>query len=76
MAKFAGSIALEVLFLVVAQFEEITMRVEARTCQRASQTWKGVCFRNEKCRNNCLREKARTGNCKYVFRACICYFPC
>ncbi|KAF6174640.1 hypothetical protein GIB67_006292 [Kingdonia uniflora] len=70
--------SLAVLLLVILATEEIgPMRVvEARTCESASQRFKGPCGRDSNCASVCNTEGFSGGNCRGFRRRCFCQKHC
>ncbi|XP_044490380.1 defensin-like protein 1 [Mangifera indica] len=80
MAKTLKSLpffALLFILILVANWE--MMPVEAKLCERASQTWSGKCGNTAHCDNQCQKwEDARHGACHVRDGKwkCFCYFNC
>ncbi|PIA30489.1 hypothetical protein AQUCO_05500042v1 [Aquilegia coerulea] len=75
MAKSATFFTVLFAFLVLFAAIENPMMVEAKTCERGSGTWSGLCGNDDKCKDQCIQlEGAQHGSCN-LFR-CVCYFPC
>ncbi|KAK4371813.1 hypothetical protein RND71_007197 [Anisodus tanguticus] len=49
---------------------------EARSCESASQTFKGLCVRNSNCASICNTEGFPDGHCKGLRRRCFCTRHC
>ncbi|KAL2935949.1 hypothetical protein RDABS01_019067 [Bienertia sinuspersici] len=73
MRPFAA--AFLVLLLVLTA--EVGPRVaEARSCETASQKFKGICTSNRNCDNVCQSEGFPDGKCEGLRRRCLCSKPC
>ncbi|KAJ8574219.1 hypothetical protein K7X08_026024 [Anisodus acutangulus] len=49
---------------------------EARSCESASQRFKGLCVRNSNCASICNTEGFPDGHCKGFRRRCFCTRHC
>ncbi|KAH7841061.1 hypothetical protein Vadar_025057 [Vaccinium darrowii] len=50
--------------------------VEARLCEAASHTFKGLCLSDTNCSNVCLREGFDDGHCEGFRKRCFCRKKC
>ncbi|KAJ0011015.1 hypothetical protein Pint_34710 [Pistacia integerrima] len=76
MAKSVQFFALFFILILVANWE--MTEVEAKICEKASQTWSGKCKNTSHCDKQCKTwEDARHGAChnKGGWK-CFCYFNC
>ncbi|CAN4114018.1 unnamed protein product [Withania somnifera] len=65
-----------VFLLLMVLFATEIEPAEARTCESASQRFKGPCVRNSNCASICTTEGFPDGKCKGLRRRCFCIRNC
>ncbi|XP_060196441.1 defensin-like protein [Lycium barbarum] len=65
-----------VLLLLMVVFATEMGPAEARTCESASQRFKGLCTRSSNCASVCNSEGFPDGKCKGLRRRCFCTRNC
>ncbi|KAF6174648.1 hypothetical protein GIB67_006300 [Kingdonia uniflora] len=73
--RLLSSLLVLVLLLLATEMGPIRV-VEARTCESASQRFKGPCVRPSNCASVCNTEGFPTGKCRGLRRRCFCVKRC